>query len=89
MDISTNNAETTMAMSQLAHCISLQVCLLTNPVWLIKTRLALQQRGATAAGVRPYKGLVDAFVRIGREEGFRGYYKGLGPSLILVSMQWK
>lgn len=77
------------------------VCVLTNPIWLIKTRLALQQRtdlaaaavsaaaggagGAAAAGGTgiAYKGLFDAFARIGREEGFRGYYKGFGPSLVL------
>lgn len=82
-----------------------QVCLMTNPIWLIKTRLALQQgtaaaaaagaagaavgsssaaRAAAAAAAVPYKGLMDAFVRIGREEGLKGYYKGLGPSLLLV-----
>lgn len=33
---------------------------------------------------RPYKGVFDAVLRIGREEGIRGYYKGLGPSLVLV-----
>jgi solute carrier family 25 folate transporter 32 len=73
------------------------VCVLTNPLWLVKTRLALQQAtpaaaGATAAAAaaaaaattaRPYKGMVDALARIGREEGLRGYYKGLAPSLLL------
>eukprot|EP00850_Spirogloea_muscicola_P013578 SM000093S24389 [mRNA] locus=s93:62245:64816:+ [translate_table: standard] len=62
------------------------VCLLTNPVWLIKTRLQLQnQRGALGAAGKPYKGFHDAAVRVFQEEGFRGLYKGLGPSLILVS----
>ena len=60
------------------------VCLVTNPIWLVKTRMALQRRaGAAAPGVVPYRGMVDALVRIGREEGLRGYYKGLGPSLLL------
>jgi solute carrier family 25 folate transporter 32 len=58
------------------------VCLVTNPIWLIKTRMALQARAAVP-GVVPYKGLIDALVRIGREEGLRGYYKGIGPSLVL------
>lgn len=57
---------------------------MTNPIWLVKTRLALQQRTAIP-GARPYKGMVDAFIKIGQTEGFRGYYKGLGPSLVLVS----
>jgi hypothetical protein len=61
-----------------------QVCLLTNPIWLIKTRMQLQTKVAAAAGAVPYKGLWDALVQIGRSEGLRGYYKGLGPSLVLV-----
>jgi hypothetical protein len=125
---------------------ALQVCLLTNPIWLIKTRLQLQNStltirnsgaglggsaaappspgaptlpitplqaaaaaggsqlgaagtkagggaagpaphpsGATASAGRQYKGFFDALVRIGKEEGVGGYYKGLAPSLLLVS----
>ncbi|WIA17660.1 hypothetical protein OEZ85_014463 [Tetradesmus obliquus] len=60
-----------------------QVCALTNPIWLIKTRLALQQRGSMAAAGGAYRGITDAFVRIGRAEGLAGYYKGFGPSLVL------
>lgn len=70
------------------------VCVLTNPIWLVKTRLALQQRtdlvatlagaaGKAAGSSTAYRGLFDAFARIGREEGIRGYYKGFGPSLVL------
>ncbi len=62
------------------------MCLLTNPIWLIKTRMQLQSNAAAAAGgAVPYKGLWDALVQIGRTEGPRGYYKGLAPSLLLVS----
>ncbi len=60
------------------------MCLLTNPIWLIKTRMQLQSKAAVAAGVPVYKGLWDALLQIGRAEGVRGYYKGLGPSLVLV-----
>ncbi|KAL6745604.1 mitochondrial substrate carrier [Haematococcus lacustris] len=105
------------------------VCLVTNPIWLIKTRLQLQTStpaphtpspaggplpspalmgaraaGAAAGGVpvpsrasqaavpgaqagsatgRPYRSFLDALLRIGREEGLRGLYKGLLPSLLL------
>jgi solute carrier family 25 folate transporter 32 len=46
--------------------------------------MAAAAGGGAAAG-RQYKGFLDALVRIGKEEGLRGYYKGLGPSLVLVS----
>jgi solute carrier family 25 folate transporter 32 len=78
----------------LMHALPLvQVCLMTNPVWLIKTRMQLQQRGAsqhTAAAAKgpaptPYRGFLDALWQIGKQEGLRGYYRGLGPSLVLVS----
>jgi hypothetical protein len=62
----------------------LQVCLLTNPIWLIKTRMQLQSKAALEAGVPVYTGLWDAVQQIGRADGFRGYYRGLGPSLVLV-----
>jgi len=32
-----------------------------------------------------YKGFWDAFKRIGREEGIKGLYRGLGPALLLTS----
>ncbi|KAH9533779.1 hypothetical protein CY35_18G070400 [Sphagnum magellanicum] len=59
------------------------VCVLTNPVWLVKTRLQLQGPGH---GTRqPYTGFYDALRSILKEEGWRGLYKGLGPGLVLVS----
>ena len=78
----------------------LQVCLATNPIWVIKTRLQLQRRataaaaaastGAPAAAAQKaaampaYRGLVDAARQIARQEGLLGFYKGLVPSLLLV-----
>jgi hypothetical protein len=103
------------------------VCLLTNPVWVVKTRLQLQRRTleqaaaaasatasaataaaaaaanssgaaaeATAAAARAaqaaaeacaieYRGSLHAFVQIARCEGIAGLYRGLLPSLLLVS----
>ncbi|CAN1122071.1 Folate transporter 1, chloroplastic, partial [Linum perenne] len=56
------------------------VCLCTNPIWLVKTRLQLQTHHHQS---RPYSGLYDAFKTIMREEGWRALYKGLGPGLFL------
>ncbi|XP_027347094.1 folate transporter 1, chloroplastic isoform X2 [Abrus precatorius] len=58
------------------------VCLCTNPVWLVKTRLQLQ---TPLHQTRPYSGLYDAFRTIMREEGFSALYKGIVPGLFLVS----
>lgn len=54
--------------------------LLTNPIWLIKTRLQLQ--GANGA---PYRGMIHAAACIVREEGPLALYRGIGPALVLVS----
>ena len=58
------------------------VSLVTNPLWVVKTRLQLQD---TTPGVRAYNGAVDCFRSIVREEGVSGLYRGLLPSLLLVS----
>ena len=74
----------------------MQVCLITNPIWVIKTRLQLQRatslRSSAAKAARrvsstrasPYRGFTHAVARIAREEGFAGFYRGLLPSLLLV-----
>ncbi|KAG2408759.1 Folate transporter [Vigna angularis] len=56
------------------------VCLCTNPVWLIKTRLQLQ---SPLHQTEPYSGLYDAFRTITREEGFSALYRGIVPGLFL------
>ena len=53
----------------------------TLPIWLVNTRMTVGSTG----GQREYKSMWDAVHRIHAEEGVRGFYKGLVPSLILVS----
>jgi solute carrier family 25, member 33/36 len=52
---------------------------LTNPIWLMKSRVQLQA-GASATNPRVYRGYADAVVKIFREEGIRGFFKGLSAS---------
>ena len=64
--------------------------LLTNPVWLVKTRLQLQKGGTSAYAApgslrEPYRGIAHAFRSIVAEEGWRALYRGLLPSLLLTS----
>jgi len=52
--------------------------LLTNPLWLVKTRLQLETDNSR------YKGVVDASIRIFRQEKLHGLYRGLLPALVLT-----
>jgi solute carrier family 25 folate transporter 32 len=66
------------------------VSVLTNPIWVAKTRLQLQRRvlqpgGGAAPATPQYTGLAHALRRIAADEGLRGLYRGLLPSLALVS----
>ena len=70
---------------------------ITNPLWLIKTRLQLQNSklhqqliSSKAVAVHeqvkpPYRGLIHAAFTIVKEEGILALYKGSVPALLLVS----
>ena len=58
----------------------------TNPIWVVKTRLQLEQGNSAVLG-----GSVACVRRILREEGVRGFYKGLSASYLGVTegtIQW-
>ncbi|KAN0063356.1 hypothetical protein ACQY0O_004522 [Thecaphora frezii] len=61
----------------------------TSPLWVVKTRFMLQsgRRSGGGGGGQSgrYRHTGDAFVQIFRTEGWRGFYKGLIPSLFGVS----
>ncbi len=90
-------AKPLMVSCQIYQLLSVQVCCVTNPIWVIKTRLQLQRGSGRTVSPRlrptvthlrgnagPYRGFVHAVKQIAREEGIRGFYKGLLPSLFLV-----
>jgi solute carrier family 25 (mitochondrial folate transporter), member 32 len=60
---------------------------ITNPLWLVKTRMQLQMKRASEQLLvaRPYRSTLDAFQTIVREEGMLALYKGVGPALLLTS----
>mmetsp|Transcript_36468 Transcript_36468/g.79401 ORF Transcript_36468/g.79401 Transcript_36468/m.79401 type:complete len:425 (+) Transcript_36468:98-1372(+) len=70
------------------------VCI-TNPIWLIKTRMQLQLKQlkdtVSSSGnvkkipVKPYNGLFDAAFTIVREEGPLALYKGSSVAMVMVS----
>lgn len=52
----------------------------TNPIWVLKTRLFLQ----TSDTIK-YRGLMHGLSLVFKEEGMRGLYKGFVPGLIGIS----
>lgn len=69
----------------------------TNPIWVVKTRLQLSASNGSAA-IAPttspgslFGGSVSTIRQIAREEGVRGFYKGLSASYLGVTegtIQW-
>lgn len=59
--------------------------LLTNPIWVIKTRLMSQSNRSSSEGKRVsfhYKNTWDAARQMYRAEGFRSFYSGLTPAML-------
>ncbi|PPJ51331.1 hypothetical protein CBER1_08624 [Cercospora berteroae] len=54
---------------------------LTNPIWVIKTRMLSTARNAPGA----YKSIASGTASLYKSEGLRGFYRGLLPSLFGVS----
>lgn len=51
---------------------------ITNPIWMVRTRMQLLVNAAD--GQRVYKGYGDVISTIFKEEGFGGFYKGIAAS---------
>ncbi|KAI9828981.1 MAG: hypothetical protein M1832_000004 [Thelocarpon impressellum] len=59
--------------------------LMTNPIWVIKTRLMSQVSSRSQRGVRPpwqYKSTLDAARKMYHNEGVLSFYSGLSPALL-------
>lgn len=49
--------------------------LMTNPIWVVKTRLCLQyDNKVDASNLKSYRGMTDGLIKIYKSEGFRGLY---------------
>lgn len=66
----------------------------TNPIWLVKTRLQLDKNNAERkgdVGARRYRNSWDCIRQVLRDEGPRGFFKGLSASYLGVTestLQW-
>ncbi|CAH0767427.1 unnamed protein product [Diatraea saccharalis] len=58
---------------------------MTNPIWVVKTRLCLQYSEDHMAEHKRYRGMVDGLTKIYRTEGIRGLYRGFVPGMFGVS----
>lgn len=62
---------------------------LTNPVWVVKTRMCLQTLPASMSSPVVnevhYSGVLDGLKKLYQQEGLRGYYRGFVPGLFGVS----
>lgn len=56
---------------------------MTNPIWVVKTRLCLQC--SERPSPNSYAGMVDGLRKIYRTEGVRGLYSGFVPGMLGVS----
>ena len=59
--------------------------ILTNPIWVIKTRLMSQSTKAASDGMRApwhYSSTLDAATKMYQHEGMRSFYSGLTPALL-------
>lgn len=54
--------------------------ILTNPIWVVKTRLMVQSNVSNQPTY--YRGTIDAFRKMLNQEGYRSFYAGLVPSLL-------
>ena len=77
-----------------AACAGIATGTATNPIWVVKTRLQLDAHKPEIAGARSrsfFGGSVATIKQILREEGVRGFYKGLSASYLGVTegtIQW-
>lgn len=67
----------------------------TNPIWLIKTRLQLDKNKAVGkageVATRQYRNSVDCIRQVFRDEGMRGFFKGMSASYLGATestLQW-
>eukprot|EP01062_Namystynia_karyoxenos_P076406 TRINITY_DN7484_c0_g1_i1.p2 TRINITY_DN7484_c0_g1~~TRINITY_DN7484_c0_g1_i1.p2 ORF type:complete len:370 (+),score=93.78 TRINITY_DN7484_c0_g1_i1:63-1112(+) len=69
-----------------ATAAGLTTTAVSNPLWLVKTRMQLQETGTPAAcSTPPYRSLLHGLSSIVRAEGPRGLFTGLGPGLLMSS----
>lgn len=70
--------------AQAAIAAGIATATLTNPIWLVKTRLQLDKATTQANGIasRQYRNSLECLRQVVRTEGIRGLYRGLSASYL-------
>ncbi|KAF9178535.1 hypothetical protein BGZ50_007658 [Haplosporangium sp. Z 11] len=79
--------ETAIVHLSSATTAGITTATMTNPIWVVKTRMQLQSEGS----MRVYRNSLHCVVQILKTEGIRGLYKGLSASYLGVAegtIQW-
>ncbi|KAH7119498.1 mitochondrial carrier domain-containing protein [Dactylonectria estremocensis] len=73
-----------MIHAQAAIAAGIATATLTNPIWLVKTRLQLDKARTQANGIaaRQYRNSLDCLRQVVRTEGIGGLYRGLSASYL-------
>ncbi|KAI8812343.1 mitochondrial carrier domain-containing protein [Cladochytrium replicatum] len=81
-----NNGKETSAVHMVsAATAGTAVALITNPIWLIKTRMQLQADSKNRFKPQEYRNSFHCLYRVVTEEGIRTLYKGLSASIVGLS----
>ncbi|RHZ71065.1 hypothetical protein Glove_262g30 [Diversispora epigaea] len=83
--------ETSLVHLAAAITAGLTTSTVTNPIWLVKTRMQLQTSSSNSNSPVKYKSSLDCLKKVIREEGIKGLYRGLTASYLGVTestIQW-
>jgi len=82
--LSNRAADDPVVHAQAAVAAGIATATLTNPIWLVKTRLQLDKARTPVNGAtgRRYKGSLDCLRQVVQTEGIRGLYRGLSASYL-------
>lgn len=81
-------ADTTLVHALSAASAGVVTGTVTNPIWLVKTRLQLDKSRACRDGstdMRKYRNSIDCVRQVVQQEGIRGLYRGLAASYLGVA----
>jgi Mitochondrial carrier protein len=86
--LSSSSHDTSVGLAAYAGSISGAVSkMIVYPLDTVKRRLQAQTyRNSSAMTIQRYDGMMDCFVRVARQEGITGFYRGIVPSVLKTGL---